>query len=238
MPLLDHLHPPLSDERHWESFHSAWAGEIMGYLNQGILPAGYFAETQVHLGGRVEVDVASFETSNGARASSNGGVAVAAKARANVMSMPATFPDEFEVRVIHRSGGPTLVGAIELVSPSNKDRPESRRAFATKCAAYLYEGIGLIVVDVVTDHHFNLHDELIDVMQQADAFRFPKGSAIYAINYRPVRDQAQGDQIEIDPRPLHVGKELPAQALALRNGPVVTIDLETTYTSTRKRSLL
>ena len=25
MPLLDHFHPPLSDERHWESFHAAWA---------------------------------------------------------------------------------------------------------------------------------------------------------------------------------------------------------------------
>ena len=46
--------------------------------------------------------------------------------------MPAVFPDEIEVLVIHRSGGPTLVGAIELVSPANKDRPETRRAFAAK----------------------------------------------------------------------------------------------------------
>ena len=25
MPVLDHFHPPLSQRRHWESFHSAWA---------------------------------------------------------------------------------------------------------------------------------------------------------------------------------------------------------------------
>jgi hypothetical protein len=24
MPLLDHFHPPLSTERHWESFYAAW----------------------------------------------------------------------------------------------------------------------------------------------------------------------------------------------------------------------
>ena len=26
MPLLDHFHPPLSTQRHWESFHTTWAG--------------------------------------------------------------------------------------------------------------------------------------------------------------------------------------------------------------------
>ena len=80
MPLLDHFHAPLADERHWESFHSAWAGEIMAHLNQGGLPAGYFAEAQVHLGGRVEVDVASFGQEN-AEGSTGGGVALRRKKR-------------------------------------------------------------------------------------------------------------------------------------------------------------
>jgi DNA-directed RNA polymerase specialized sigma24 family protein len=31
-----------------------------------------------------------------------------------------------------------LVAAIELISPSNKDRPTERRAFATRVASYLY----------------------------------------------------------------------------------------------------
>ena len=59
MPLLDHFHPPLSETRNWESFHTSWASEIMAALNQEILPPGYFAETQVHFGSRVEIDVAT-----------------------------------------------------------------------------------------------------------------------------------------------------------------------------------
>ena len=42
--------------------------------------------------------------------------------------------------------GATLVAAIELVSPGNKDRPEARLAFAAKCVSYLTRGVGLIVV--------------------------------------------------------------------------------------------
>src|SRR6476646_10538691 len=102
MPLLDHFHPPLSAIRHWESFHASWATAIMATLNRGVLPPGYFAETQVHIGSRVEVDVASFE--DGPSASqpeeTGGGVAVArwAPPRATLI-IPAIFPDEIEVQV-------------------------------------------------------------------------------------------------------------------------------------------
>ena len=53
-----------------------------------------------------------------------------------------------------------LAAAIELVSPSNRDRPEARRAFVAKCASYLQRGAGLVIVDVVTDRLANLHEEL------------------------------------------------------------------------------
>src|SRR5205814_8987077 len=76
-----------------------------------------------------------------------------------VAVMPALFPDDFEVQVFIGVAGPTLVAAIELVSPGNKDRPEARPAFAAKCAAYLQRGIGVSVVDIVTSRHANLHDE-------------------------------------------------------------------------------
>jgi hypothetical protein len=43
MPLLDHFHPPLSQRRHWESFHSAWASALADALNEEWLPEGFFA---------------------------------------------------------------------------------------------------------------------------------------------------------------------------------------------------
>ena len=66
-----------------------------------------------------------------------------------------------EVGVFSRSGGPMLAGAVELVSPANKDRPAHREALVSKCEAYLQSGVGLVLVDVVTDRSGDLHRELL-----------------------------------------------------------------------------
>jgi hypothetical protein len=50
MPLLDHFQSPLRDCCPCESFHSAWANAIVGWLNQNVLPAHYRAIPQVHVG--------------------------------------------------------------------------------------------------------------------------------------------------------------------------------------------
>ena len=66
-----------------------------------------------------------------------------------------------EVGIFSRSGGPQLAGAVELVSPANKDRPLHREAFMSKCATYLQAGVGLVIVDVVTERPADLHRELL-----------------------------------------------------------------------------
>src|SRR4051794_66390 len=58
--------------------------------------------------------------------------------------------DGFEVLVYQNSGGAEVRAAIELVSPLNKDRPECRRTFTSRCAGYLQHGIGVLIIDVVT----------------------------------------------------------------------------------------
>jgi hypothetical protein len=241
MPLLDHFRPPLSEERSWESFHAQWASALTAMFNKGGLPPRYFAETQVHFGGRVEVDVATLQR-NGADAAAtadgNGGVAVETSTATGVLMMPAVFPDEIEVRIIHTTDGPTLVGAIEFVSPRNKDRPESRRAFAAKCAAYLQSGIGTVVVDVVTARRANLHDELISLLEQEAVYRFPGDAILYTVAYRPVRTPVEGDRIEIRPVPLGVGETLPRMSLSLRGGPIVPVELEVSYMQARENSML
>jgi hypothetical protein len=240
MPLLDHFHGPLADARHWESFHGAWAVEMMATLNRSVLPAGYFAEAQVHLGSQVQVDVASFEQPavSGGDPNGAGGVAVATWAPpVAAVTMPALFPDDLEVQVFRAGAGATLVAAIELVSPRNKDRPEARRAFAAKCAAYLQRGLGLVVVDVVTQRLANLHDELIQLLGQPERFGFPRSAPLYAVAYHPFR-RDDVDQIEFWPFSLAVGQVLPTVPLALRGGPTLALDLEATYTETRLGSRL
>jgi hypothetical protein len=217
MPLLDHFRPPLSGEHHWESFHGAWAFEIMRTLNRRVLPPHCFAEAQVHVGSRVKMENSA--------------------PPATSLVMPAVFPDEIEIQVFHQSGGAILVGAIEFVSPANKDRPETRRAFTDKCASYLQQGIGLVVVDVVTERHANLHDELIRRLEQPATFAFPQPTPLYAVAYRPSRRDT-GDQIEIWLSPLTLGQPLPTMPLALRGVATIPVDLVATYTATCEDSRL
>jgi hypothetical protein len=232
MPLLDHFHPPLSAERRWESFHSSWATRIADALTENWLPPNYIAEEHAHMGPSVEIDVATFER-EGVRAVENGSGAVAtvgSKVWAPPAAdgvLPAVFPETFEVRVLNTDAGPKLVAAIELVSPGNKDRPAERRAFATKCASYLYQGISVIIVDIVTNRRANLHNEILQVME-ASALPLPAELSLYAVAYRPLR-RGSGDEIEVWRSPLALAQTLPTLPLGLRADLVIPVDFEASY---------
>ncbi|HYV38679.1 MAG TPA: DUF4058 family protein [Gemmataceae bacterium] len=238
MPLLDHFHPPLRSVRHWESFHARWAGALADLLNLQLLPKDYVAEVHVNMGGRFEVDIGTFETQQQADAvdgGAGGGVAVAPAEvwapPAPTLAMPAVFPPTIELLVVNQEGGPNIVAAVELVSPGNKDRPETRRAFAAKCVSYLQEGIGLIVVDVVTERRANLHNELVRLMQTGNEFLMPTESDLYAVAYRPVRRE-NVEKIDIWPTALALGKPLPVLPLSLAGKLCLPLDLEAAYMDT------
>jgi len=240
MPLLDHFAEDADPQLNWESFHSTWANSIRDALNQ-LLPPRYFALVQTHLGTAVEADVAEFERQADAvdeednGAASSGGVAVQpwAPPRAT-MVLPAQFPDEFEVQIRERRGA-RLVGVVELVSPGNKDRPENRRAFAGKCAAYLQRGVGVIVVDIVTERRANLHNELMELLTLDEPYHLGREVALYAVAYRPVR-RGGANRIDAWPAPVAVGGPLPLLPLALLGAGMIPLDLEATYTDARQRS--
>lgn len=127
MPLLDHFHPPLSLQRPWEGFHSAWATAIVAHLNRDLLPPDYFAMPQVSVGVRMESDVATFEKRRPAQ-DGNGTVATRVWSPPHPsLSAPVDFLalPSFEVQILQEMGGPKLRGVIELVSPANKESGQS-----------------------------------------------------------------------------------------------------------------
>jgi hypothetical protein len=229
MPLLDHFRPPLAVRRHWHSFHHAWATYIASDLNQR-LPEGYFAEPNVQFA--IEIDVAAFNEMdfepNVVRLA--GPIQAGWTAPAPTLTIPLPIiTDVVEVLVFDREAGPTLAGAIELLSPSNKDRPSSRDAFVTKCAAYIQQGLGLVIVDVVTDRHSHWHDELLkrlgwtkDTALDAD---------LSAAAYRAV-DRSGQTNLDIWQESLALGLILPAMPLWLRGNLCLPVDLEATYERT------
>jgi hypothetical protein len=84
--------------------------------------------------------------------------------------------DVVEFLIFDQEAGPTLAGAIELVSPANKDRPAHRDAFVSKCSAFVQQGIRLMIVDVVTDRSADLHAELLARLQSSLPAREPRGT--------------------------------------------------------------
>lgn len=231
MPLLDHFHPPLAPRRHWESLDVNWAGAIADVLNETMLPEVYFAEEHAQLGPSIEINVATFADSPPGPGRSAGTSTIEAPAwapPAPTRVIPSAFPDAFEVRVFASEGGTKLVAAIELVSPANKDRESHRRVFATRCAGLIGQGVGLVVIDIVTSRRANLHDEILRALGETGPSGLPEGAFLYAIAYRPIVREGQS-QVEIWPSPLEVGRVLPTLPLALNAEIALPLDLEATY---------
>ena len=230
MPLLDHFHLPRKDQRPWEGFHTTWANAIVMQMNESVLSPAHVALLHIKLGMPIEVDAATMEHDALSQAAQNGGVATAVYAPPRP---PLTFPvdfstvDTFEIK-IHEESGLKLVGAIELVSPANKDRPAHREAFVRKCASYLQEGVGLMIVDIVTERSANLHAALVQELAGDLAIDLSESELLYAVAYRArfLKDQ---DRIEAWPERLDIGRPLPTLPLWLSDVLAVPVNLEQSY---------
>ncbi len=227
MELQDHFRPPLSSRRHWHAFYNAWATYISSDLNEK-LPESYFAEPNVQFG--IEIDVAAFEEAGGGKLGIPRGAATVWTAPEPTQSVALSLlTDMVEVLVFSQEAGPVLAGAIELVSPSNKDRQAQRDAFINKCAAYVQQGVGLVIVDVVTDRKPNLHTDLLARLGATVAV--PLEAELYASSYRPTVYSGE-DRLDIWQEPLAVGSPLPVLPFWLLGGVCVPLDLAATYDRT------
>jgi hypothetical protein len=231
MPLRDHFRPPVSKKASWEGFHGMWPASIVQQLRKQ-LPPGYVAEPRVHLGTLMEIDVGALETAETRRAgAANGDAATAAwTATAPVVAVETDPPDEYEyeVRIFDLEWERKLVAAIELVSPANKDRPESRQAFVAKSAALLRKGVAVSMVDLVTIRHFNLYAQLMEFIGHPDRTMSNEEPPIYAASCRWVTKGTRA-RLEAWSHTLVVGQPLPTLPLWLRDDLPIALALEESY---------
>jgi hypothetical protein len=236
MPLLDHFHGETEIELPWPMIAQSWAITLVRWLNTTLPRDVFHAVSEMRMGPQVEADVAeyrrddlpdSFHGPNGSVAT----LATTADAPPAVFTLQALFPDAIEVEIRERRAGRPLVGIVELVSPGNKDRPAACESFVAKCVAYLRSGIGVVVIDVVTERHANLHNDLMRALGGSDAQQMAD-TPVYVSGYRPVhRRGTQANEIEVWPYVATVGQPIPSVPLGLRGGPVLVLDLEGTYTA-------
>jgi hypothetical protein len=257
MPLRDHFHGETELELPWPTMAQTWAVSLMAWLNRTLPKDEFQALTDIRLGTQVEADVAEYRRTElpgsggetapprgspqlppGSDHGPNGSVATLAiplavphAAPPAVLTIPAIFTDEAEIEIRERRAGRPLVGVIELVSPSNKDRPGERESFVAKTVTYLRRGVGVVIVDVVTARLANLHNNLMEAIGGVTPTLMPD-TPTYVSGYRPVHRRAtRTNEIEVWPYAAAVGQPVPAVPLGLRGGPVVLLDLEGTYTA-------
>jgi len=230
MPLRDHFNPPGENLASWEEVHGLWPGVITLHLNR-TLPKQYRCGLKVHIGTQLEVDVATYETDRTETPDQMNPLDYSWQSESSTLLLETDelTPAEYEVRVYDQARGQRLVAAIELISPSNKDRLQSRNAFVDKCHALLQQDVCVILVDIVTNYSRNLYAELAErlgALPPAIA-----DSNIYAVTCR-TRMGPRGVRIETWERLLKIGSSLPSLPIWLSETLPVNLDLEGTYEET------
>src|SRR5437764_250309 len=136
--------------------------------------------------------------------------------------------DVNEVRVYDEKSGRRLVAAVEIVSPANKDRPEHRLAFVSKCLGLLQELVSVVVVDVVTTRGANLYGELLAAIGNSDTILSRERPSPYAAACRSTKPQKKW-LLETWAYPLTVGRPLPKVPLWVADDLAVPLELEESY---------
>jgi hypothetical protein len=159
-------------------------------------------------------------------------VAVQQAPPAASLTLDAEFPEQYgyEVLVFDLRRERRLVAAVEIVSPANKDRPESRQLLVAKCLSLLRKDVCLSIIDIVIIREFNLYTELLGMLERSDpAFSPPPPT--YAVTCRK-RHVGSQTKLDIWSWALAVGQPLPVLPIWLPQAQTVSLNLEATYEET------
>lgn len=234
MPLRDHFRSPVNDTHSWDEVHGGWPMEMVRDLTT-ILPRGFRAAPQVHLGSSFEVDIGTFESDsrNPDTHSDNGGTATQTAVDPTLtVETDLTDQDEYEVRIYDTERGRQLVAAIEIVSPSNKDRPDTRDTFVGKVATLLQQGVCVSLVDLVSVRQANLYAELLTWLGRTDPRLAAPPPPLYAVTLRTRKPPKRRLWLDAWFYPMVVGEQLPTLPIWLTPDLRVMLPLETSYQET------
>lgn len=227
MPLHD-----WRDDRGWDSVHPLWQAQLIDWL-QPRLPPHYRAFLGSVPGlsvgptnGRPDVSVRNWQVPPAP--------AAAATTEAPDFEGPATLTVDADVAV-HVDWHGQLIAAIEIVSPRNKDRPDSRERYARRYFGYLRQGVHLMLIDLLprpTGFSF------ADAVAANVGLELPPTPAPFAVSFRVGEPVPDGTLVAYWRRPLAVGHPLPALALPLTVAEAVPVDLDHTYREAARRAYL
>jgi hypothetical protein len=215
----------------FHDFHHEWISTIKRALNDGLLPANYYALAEQVAGG-LGPDVLTLETNLPSAESSDepaaGGTAVAVAApKVRFASVEDLDVSKRKRIVVRHVSGHRAVAIIELVSPGNKSTQHAVDRFVSKACELLEAGVHLMIVDLfpATASAPGGLQNAIWGEYSSESFDPPAEQSVTIASY------------SADP-PKHAfaeavapGQSLPDMPLYLRHGRFVQVPLEATYES-------
>jgi hypothetical protein len=219
----------------FHAFHNSWVTRIQDALNEGLLPAGFYALNEQHYGKPI-ADVLTLHAAAPALdlplfpvAEAIGATAVAEvppRVRHRKTLEPAALARRRTLAIRHISGH-RLVALLEIVSPANKDGAQHVGDFTGKTVAALDGGIHLLLVDLFPPGPHDpsgMYGAICRRLDQTDEpYNVP---ADEPITLAPL---AAGPLIEIYLEHLAVGAAMPDMPLFLRSDRYIDVPLEATY---------
>jgi hypothetical protein len=219
------------EDASFHDFHQTWLGKIKGRLNKGLLPAGYFAHMERHMG-RLVSDVLTLSlppapppaNSRPPTRESSGGVAVATRPPKATARLSAK-PSQRSSVVVRQSGNNQLVALLELASAANKDRPENVAAYVGKARSALDAGVHLVHLDLLPPNKFTPSGLGGAIWATVSGYDYP-----FSLERPLAADAFQaGRVVELYANPLAVGDELPEVPLFLSDELYIDLPLAASY---------
>ncbi len=150
----------------FHDFHNSWITHLKERLNEGLLPAPYYAPGKQRAG-EITPDVLALHSADGdtmetpwssEKDGQGGGLVAVAEAPPRVQLAQEAIEDltfylaRQRTLVIRHTSGDRIAAWIEIMSPANKHTPRTLDDFADKVIAALHVGIHVLIIDPYSTH--------------------------------------------------------------------------------------
>ena len=216
----------------FHDFHCGWIIHLKDGLNDGLLPAEYYAMAEQRAG-EVVPDVLTLSTNHDRPAETvpEGAVAVVeAPPKVSLTMTPdveTTYVLARRTLTIRHASDHRIVALLEIVSPGNKNRASALRDFTDKAVSAIKQGIHLLVIDPnppgIHDPD-GIHGVIWDDML-SESYSAPEDKPLTLVAY--TAEHMPCAYVE----PFAVGTVLPDMPLFLTSESYINVPLEQTYMS-------
>lgn len=220
------------DDGTYHAFHTGWLQHLAEALNEGVLPADYYALPE-QVVARRQTDVLTLHATPAHVGGPPPGTAVAEVApsvrlrlRPSPTSARRPAPRRTRRLTIRHATGHRVVAVVEIVSPGNKDRRASVDELAGKVVQLIENGVQVLLIDLFPPGKYDPHGIHGAIWSRYDPVRYtpPAEEPFTLASYR-----WDGGEPEVFLEPVGLGKALVDMPLFLNADRYVNAPLEASY---------